>query len=71
MAKPISDVEILNALNSTKPFKAPGPDGLHVGLFQRFWMVVGPLVKLAIKDIFSFGVMNPDFNHTLISLIPK
>ena len=31
-----TDVEILFALNSIKAFKAPGPDGLHVGFFQRF-----------------------------------
>ena len=28
--------EIKSALWSLKPFKAPGPNGLHAGFFQRF-----------------------------------
>ena len=71
LALPISDGEILHALNSMKPFKAPGPDGLHAGFFQRFWMVVGDSVKIAVKGIFDTGVMNPLLNQTLIALIPK
>ena len=49
-----SDVEILFALNSMKPFKvkASGPDGLHVGFFQRFWLVVGNFVKFEVKHMF-------------------
>ncbi len=62
LALPISDGEILHALNSMKPFKAPGPDGLYAGFFQRFWMVEGDSVKIAIKGIFDTGVMNPLLN---------
>jgi hypothetical protein len=54
-----------------KPFKAPGNDGLHAGFFQRFWMIVGPSVKTAVKNIFSTGIMPPDLNQTLIALVPK
>jgi len=31
-----SDLEISNALFAMKPFKALGPDGIHVAFFQRF-----------------------------------
>ena len=31
-----SEKEIKFALWLLKPFKAPGPDGLHAGFFQRF-----------------------------------
>lgn len=33
---PVSDEEIKGALWSLKPFKAPGPYGLHARFFQRF-----------------------------------
>ena len=44
-----SDAEILFALKSMKAFKAPGPNGLHAGFFQRFWLIVGESVKIEIK----------------------
>lgn len=37
----ISDEEIKGALWSMKASKALGPDGLHIGFFQRFWLIVG------------------------------
>lgn len=42
---PMSDEEIVAVVWSLKAFKAPGPDGLHVGFFQRFWHTVGNSVK--------------------------
>jgi ribonuclease HI len=71
IASPPLDSEILSALNSMKSFKAPGNDGLHAGFFQRFWMIVGPSVKTAVKNIFSTGIMPPNLNQTLIALVPK
>jgi hypothetical protein len=71
IASPPSDSEILYALNSMKPFKAPGNDGLHASFFQRFWMIVGLSVKNAVKNIFSTGIMSQDLNQTLIALISK
>lgn len=32
----VTDEEISAALWGLKPFKAPGPDGLHASFFQRF-----------------------------------
>lgn len=36
LSNPFTYAEILFALNSMKAFKAPGPDGIHAGFFQRF-----------------------------------
>ena len=49
----VTDEEIKATLWSLKPFKAPGPDGLHAGFFQRFWVVVGSSVMEEIKLIFA------------------
>ena len=67
-----TDAEILFALNSMKAFKALGPNGLHVGFFQRFWMVVGESMKHEVKQIFRLKrIPPPQLNKTIIALIPK
>ena len=71
LAAPPSDAEIFFALNSMKPFKAPGPDGLHAGFFQRFWLVVGNSVKFEVKRMFRTKKIPLHLNKTLIALIPK
>ena len=53
LSLPFSNAEILFALNSVKAFKAPRLDGIHARFFQRFWMVVGDLVKFEVKRIFQ------------------
>ena len=67
----VTEEEIKVALWSLKPFKAPGPDGLHVGFFQRFWLVVGKSVMEEIKLIFSEKRVPAYLNSTHIALIPK
>ncbi|KAK9988211.1 hypothetical protein SO802_028450 [Lithocarpus litseifolius] len=68
---PVSDEEIRHALWSLKPFKSPGPDGLHAGFFQRFWLVVGHSVSKEIKNIFQEKRIPSSLNQTHIALIPK
>ena len=54
-----------------KPFKALGPDGFHVGFFQRFWPLVSRSVTEAVHDVFHSGKVPETLNKTLIILIPK
>ncbi|XP_065632987.1 uncharacterized protein LOC112028379 [Quercus suber] len=68
---PVTDDEIFDALKALKPYKTPGPEGLYVGFFQRFWLIVGNLVKTVVKSIFSTRVMPEYLNKNLITLIPK
>ena len=63
--------EIKSALWSLKPFKAPGPDGLHCGFFQRFWLVVARSVLEQVGKIFVERKMPEYLNRTHIALIPK
>ena len=71
LADPVTPRDIKLSLWSFKPFKAPGPDGLHPGFFQRCWAQVGDSVVKEVTNIFSSGKMPRYLNKTLISLIPK
>ena len=67
----VTDEEISIAIWSLKAFKAPGPDGLHVGFFQRFWHIVGGSVKEEVKQVFRDRKIPEYLNKTNIVLIPK
>lgn len=54
-----------------KAFKAPGPNGLHAGFYQRFWSMVEKSLVEEIKEIFSKKKISEYLNRTLIALIPK
>ena len=66
----VSDDEIREGLWALKPFKAPGPDGLHAGFFQRFWPTVKESVRNEIMHIFEEGRIPDYLNRTNIILIP-
>ena len=67
----VTDVEIKDGLWALKAFKAPGPDGLHAGFSQRFWFIVGNLVKAEVKKAFIECKIPDYLNRTNIVLIPK
>ena len=54
-----------------KPFKAPGPDGLYAGFFQKFWHTVGNSVIEEVQKIFAVRRVLEVLNCTHIALIPK
>ena len=67
----VTEEEIRAGLWAFKPFKAPGPDGLHAGFYQCFWLVVKNSICNEVKGIFDKGYVLSYLNETLISLIPK
>ena len=67
----VSDEEITTALWSLKVFKAPGPDGLYAGFFQRFWPTEGISVKEEVKQVFLQRKILEYLNSTSVVLIPK
>ena len=54
-----------------KAFKAPSPDGLHVGFFQKFWLIVGDSIRKEVKRVFNESKVPEYLNKTNIVLIPK
>ena len=67
----VTEEEVRAAIWSMKAFKAPGPDGLHAGFFQRFWLVVGKSVTEEVLAVFREKKMPEYLNSTNIVLIPK
>lgn len=67
----VSIEEIKGALLSMKPYKAPGPDGLQIGFFQRFWLTTGDSVIREVERAFITRRVLDYLNKTLIVLIPK
>ena len=67
----VSIKEIKGALWSMKPYKAPGPDGLHTGFYQRFWLITSDFVIKEVERVFATMRVSDYLNKTLIVLIPK
>ena len=71
LLSPVTTRNVKDSLWSFKPFKAPGPNGLHPRFFQRCWPQVGESIVKEVCQIFSSGRMPEYLNKTLIALIPK
>ena len=67
----VTDAKIKDGLWVLKAFKAPGPDGLHASFFQRFWLIVGDLVKTEVRKVFLDCKIPEYLNRTNVVLIPK
>ncbi|KAL5756462.1 hypothetical protein ACOSQ2_021208 [Xanthoceras sorbifolium] len=71
LCRAFSGEEVHRALIQMEPLKAPGPDGLPVLFFQKFWSEVGPGVVRAalaiLNDNADFGALG----EALVVLIPK
>ncbi|GAU50504.1 hypothetical protein TSUD_409790 [Trifolium subterraneum] len=71
LLRPITKEELSVALNSMKPYKAPGPDGFQCIFFKQYWHIVGDDIFNMVKTAFQSGYFDPAISDTLISLIPK
>lgn len=71
LLRPIELEEVRGALFQMHPDKAPGPDGMSPGFFQKFWHIVQQDVFHLVLSFFSTGSFPVDLNHKNIVLIPK
>ncbi|GKU87915.1 hypothetical protein SLEP1_g2242 [Rubroshorea leprosula] len=66
-----TDTEIWATIKSMGPWKALGPDGLHVAFFQQFWDLIKDKLCHEIRLVFSMGIISEAWNASLIALVPK
>ncbi|XP_075655041.1 uncharacterized protein LOC142625236 [Castanea sativa] len=71
MSTMVTDAKIKDGPWALKACKAPGPNGLHAGFFQRFWLIVDDLVKTKVKKAFKECKLPKYLNRTNVVLIPK
>ncbi|XP_060961840.1 uncharacterized protein LOC133032039 [Cannabis sativa] len=71
LLQPISTDEVRHALFQMHPDKAPGPDGMGPGFYQKHWDVVGPDIVNMVTDFFATGMISSGLNVTNLVLIPK
>ena len=68
---PIADEELTCALKGMQRNKSPGPDGLTVEFYLKFWDILLPFFKKVIECIFSNGELTPSMKRSNISLFFK
>ncbi|XP_039060736.1 uncharacterized protein LOC120204786 [Hibiscus syriacus] len=71
LEKEFTEEEIWESIESCNGNKAPGPDGLNMGFFKRFWnMLKGDVMKF-FNNFYLGKEWEHGINHTFITLIPK
>ncbi len=67
----ISDAEILQAINSLKCNKTPGPDGYTSEFYKKFALQLCPLLRAMLNESWSSGYLPPSLRQAAITLLPK
>ncbi|KAE8797566.1 hypothetical protein D1007_27219 [Hordeum vulgare] len=68
---PFSSEEVRQAIASTKACSAPGPDGLPVIFFQRFWETMRPVIMHMFQEFYIGTLDMGRINFGVVALIPK
>ena len=71
LLQPYTPDEIRSALFQMHPLKSPGPDGMSLFFFQKYWNIVGPDVIEAVLSVLHSSHYLRKMNFTHIVLIPK
>lgn len=65
----VDEKEVKAALFSMHPDKAPGPDGMTLGFYQKCWKIVKEDVVATVKNFFVTGTIDEQLKNTNIALI--
>lgn len=69
--RPLSHLEVLEAIIEMGGMKVPGPNRLSLCFFQKNWDIIGAAVTESITDAFARGSFSKKMNGTLLTLVPK
>ena len=68
---PFSVEEVTRAVMDMKTNSAPGPDGLPVIFFQKFWEVIRAVIMPMFQEFYTGTLVMSRLNFGVITLIPK
>ncbi|CAN0827412.1 Transposon TX1 uncharacterized 149 kDa protein, partial [Linum grandiflorum] len=71
LIRAVSETEIKAAVFSLGPNQAPGSDGYPGYFFRHYWDILRVDMCSAVMMFFKTGKLLKNFNHTIITLIPK
>ena len=71
MCKKFTDKEIKEAIFSIINVKSPGPDVYSSGFFKSTWLLISPMVCVAVQDFFTTGIMPSYISATKLVVLPK
>lgn len=71
LSAPFTSEEVISALSNMAPLKSPGPDGLLVLFFHKYWHVICSEILSCVLDFLNFHRLPGALNYTFIVLIPK
>ncbi|CAB4316995.1 unnamed protein product [Prunus armeniaca] len=68
---PITEEEVKVAAVQLGAWKARGPDGFQIYLYQKYWKIMSNIVSSAAIDFRNGSCSLEEINKTFIALIPK
>lgn len=71
LIRPVTRLEIQDALNGIGDLKAPGLDGYNAKFFKATWGIIEHDVVKAVQEFFEHGRMYAAVNCSIVTLIPK
>ena len=71
LCAPVTKSEIHNAISEMKSGKTPGPDGIGIEFYEKFWHVIGDQVTVVMNEFINGHCEHKNFKQGYITLIFK